>query len=128
MVLHALIDPRMLGRLADFYPDAVTIQANSPTRDADGQPIPSWSAVAGLADLPCAVGPVVETSIDRAESRRPAFTVSTRNRRISIAGAYPTITTAHRALVNGSDAYTIVGAEVDSHGMTTRLLCEIVST
>lgn len=122
-----LIDPRMLGRLSRFYPSSVTIQQASTSLAADGQPVASWSDVTGLTGLAGSVGPVDLTRADRAETRRPEFTEVARRRLISLAGAYPTITSAMRAVVDGTDTYNILAVELDSHGVTTRLYGEAVS-
>lgn len=121
-----LIDPRMLGRLTAFYPAAVTIQQASASLAADGQPIATWSDVSGLAGLAGTVGPVDQSRADRAETRRSDFTEVARRRLISLAGAYPAITSAMRAVVDGT-AYNILGVELDSHAVTTRLYVEAVS-
>jgi len=93
-------------------------------QDAYGQPIPGWSDVPGLVDLPCSVAPF-GGSTENAERWRADGIIERITHAISIAGHYTAILNKMRAVVAGVN-YNIVGAEVDSHATMTRLKVVLV--
>jgi hypothetical protein len=119
-----IVHPRLLQMLPRFYSSTCTIQQAIEAQDAVGQPIPTWANVAGLANLPCAVAPLAP-SPERAERSRADSTIEVATHHISIAGYHPTIANKMRAVV-AAVAYDIIGAEVDSHAITTRLRVVLV--
>lgn len=114
--MRSIVHPRLLDRLApSYFPSRVTIQAKMPTRTGTGAEVPGWAAVAGLANIPASIAP------RSAEERRASsLTVAEATHTCVLAGAFPTITPQHRAL-GGGDAYEIVGVELDSQAVMTRL-------
>lgn len=119
--------PIMHGRLMDqltsrFYPDLVTIQQYTGPQNSIGEEVKTWGAVAGLSDLPCAIG-----ESGGSEPRRPDGIVAVSPWRIAIAGYYPTIVPKMRAVVDGGSTYNILVVQVDSHHNMTALDCEIVT-
>jgi hypothetical protein len=126
-VAASIIHPNLLTALKSFYPSTVTIQQDTGSQDAAGQPSPSWSNLAGHVNLPCAVAPISPAGIAAIEPRTPEMTVAIAITHISLRGSYPAITPKMRAVVTGGQTYNILGVEQDSQGKTTRLKCEVVS-
>ncbi len=121
-----MIHPRMLASLSQFYPSSCTIQRSVLSQDDYGEPTAVWSDLADHVDLACGVAPISAGSPTGAnEYRRADLTVTTATHHIALAGNYPTITPAMRAVVDGV-AWNILGVEHDSHGVTTRLKVERV--
>lgn len=127
MIDRGIIDAiSFLGGLATFFGRTCTIQENAPTRDAAGQPQDSWANLTGHVALPCRVAPV--TALSRAARvERDDMTVTTYSHVIILAGAYPAITTAHQAVIDGVN-YQIVNVVRDSSLVATELQVEVVST
>jgi head-tail adaptor len=111
----------MLGMLGKFYPSACTIQVSTATQDAAGQPVLTWSTLAGHSALDCRVAPAMAE-----ERKRDDLVLDRTTHTIALAGYYATITPAMRAIV-GTSTYDILGVEYDGNGMTTRLRVEIVT-
>lgn len=123
----ALTDASMLTTLAGFFNATCTIQERgTETADAVGQMIPDWPDLTGHVDIDCRIAPL---EASRAVGRRPRedMTISTTARVIVLAGCYPSITTAMRAVVAGT-AYTIVRVLSDSEALCTELIAEVVTT
>jgi hypothetical protein len=117
----------MLADLAVFFSATCTIQERgTETADAVGQMIPAWPDLTGHVDIACRVAPL---EASRAAGRRQLddMTVSTTARVIVLAGCYPSITTAMRAVV-ASTTYTIVRILTDSEALCTELVVEKVTT
>ena len=122
----ALTDPSMLTTLAGFFNATCTIQERTDTADAVGQMIPAWSDLTGHVDIGCRIAPL-EASRAAGRRQHEDMTVSTTARVIVLAGCYPSITTAMRAVVAGT-AYTIVRVLSDSEALCTELIVEVVTT
>jgi head-tail adaptor len=118
----SIVSPLLADRLVTFYPSQMTIQSRTDTRDSYGQPIPAWANVVGLVSLPCRIA-----AVNADERPGPDKTIVTVTHHTSIAGYYPTITVAMRA-VDGGVFYDIVAVEFDSELVTTRLRVKLVST
>ena len=116
-----VIDSRMVGNLADFFPSTCSIQEKVTTDDATGHSIPAWSDVAGLTDLPCRIAPKGGD-----EFRKPDMTYGVNVRTIEIAGYYDTITIVMRVLW-GFIEYDILLIEHDGQSEMTRLTVELVA-
>ena len=118
--------PDFLDGLAGFFDRECTIQKNTPTRDAAGQPQDAWTDLAAHVALPCRVAPV--TALSRAARvQREDMTVTTYSHVIFLAGPYPTVTTAHQVVVD-SVSYQIVNVVRDSALVATELQVEVVTT
>ena len=121
-----LTDPLMLTALAGFYNATCTIkERGTETADAVGQMIPAWSALSGHADIACRIAPLEASRAARRQ--REEMTVSTTALVVVLAGFYPSITTAMRAVVAGV-TYTIVRVLEDSEALCTELIVEAVTT
>ncbi|HRJ41116.1 MAG TPA: head-tail adaptor protein [Caldilineaceae bacterium] len=120
-----IVHPGLLAGLAtNFYPSACTIQVATNSRNALGEPIPSWANLAGHVSLACAVAepPVIRDG----ETETSGQNFVRRRKRVALAGAYTSVTEAHRAVVDGV-TYDIEGVSIDSQGKTTYLDVEVVS-
>lgn len=121
--MRPLVHPQFLARLRPvIFVHRCTIQQASTTQNEIGEPVETWADLPGHVDLPCRVAPL--SMDERAELQ---LTVTQRTITVLLAGSYPSVTTAHRALVDGT-AYNILAAERDSEGVTTRLIAEVVET
>ena len=116
-----LIDPRMMGQLGTFYPGSCTIQQGTETLDAAGQPSYTWTNLAAHTAIPCHVAPA-----GGGEVKGPDYTTVIYSHTIALAGYYPTITAAMRAVV-GAATYDVLAVENDSLGKSTRLRVQVVT-
>ena len=121
-----LTHPDFLGGLDTFFDRTCTIQKTTPTRDAAGQPQDAWTDLASHVDLACRLAPVTARS-RAARVQRDDMTVTTCSHVIIMAGPYPSVTTAHQAVVD-SVSYQIVNVVRDSAQVATELEVEVVST
>ena len=125
--MRSLVHPRLMDRLASgFFPSRATIALNTPTRTASGHSVPAWTAVAGLTNIPAAVSPF---HFARAgEQRRSELTIIEGTHRIGLAGAYPSITAKHRAVITGQHAgiYDVTRVQTDGQSGMTVLECRTV--
>lgn len=118
--MASLIHPRLFDRLGQFFPSQVTIQEAVVTRNAVGEEVVTWQDLGGHVAIPAAMA-----ALSTAELRRDTSTILTSVRHVTLRGHYPSITTRHRAVVDGT-AYNIIAVEHDSHAMLTRLRIEVV--
>ena len=109
-----------LGPLLDR---SVTIEEQTGGRDSWGEPADTWAAVEGLEDLDGAVG----RAGSGVEQRRGLGTISVATHAIVLAGYFPQITTAHRAVVDGVEVHDIEAVEHDSRLRVTQLATRIVA-
>jgi head-tail adaptor len=116
------IDPLMGLALDDFFASRCTIQSRTDARDAAGQSAPAWADLAGHLAIHCQL----YSKPAGYESRQPAQTITVQQWTCALREAYPTVTTLHRCVVDGT-AYDIVGVSTDSAGHATYLTLELVS-
>jgi hypothetical protein len=102
---------------------SVTIEAQTCGRDSWGETADTWSPVAGLEDLAGGVG----RAGNSAEQRRGTGTITVATHAIVLAGYYPQITTAERAVVDGAEVHDIEAVYHDSRLRVTQLDTRIVS-
>lgn len=121
MIPAVIHHPQRLAQLRHFFPATCTIQERTDTQDAAGQPIPTWSNLAGHVDIPVRVSPAAAQEI-----KRPNGTIAVVTHLLSLRGHYPAVTPRQRAIV-ADVAYDILAAESDSQGGYTRLRVEIVT-
>lgn len=103
-------------------PSLATIEAKAVALDAYGQEIESWAAVPGLQMLGCA-----KAALSAEERQAAHYTATDQAWHVLLAGAYPAITTVHRAVVDG-EAFDIDAREIDQAGTITRLRVRLVTT
>jgi hypothetical protein len=114
----------MLQTLEDFYPSEVTIQAKTISgRKPNGEEVVSWSDVSGLTGIR---GNLADPGRAVYERRSADLTRTTQAPGLNLDGYYPTITVAHRAIVDGA-AWNITAVHHDSLASVTRLELERVT-
>lgn len=111
----AIVHPRLLSKLPGFFPASVAIQQKSATLDGYGQEVETWTNVTDLGDLSATKAPL--TAMERQAAK---YTATDQVWHVLLAGAYPEITTANRAVIDG-DTFDIDAAETDQTGTVTRL-------
>lgn len=118
---QALVDPRVLARLWNFFPSTCTLQGPVETQSDSGQVTVTYADADGLVGLSCAVGR--QTGSERRGERR---TVISNNPVILLKGDYPAILPTWRVVADGQ-AYNITAVNHDSQHTLTELICEVVS-
>jgi hypothetical protein len=120
--LTSIIHPGLTENLAaqGFFPDTGSVQSFTVAM-VEGDAVETWSDVAGLVDLDCAVAALTAREIaaldmDVAESTHKA----------SLTAEYTTITRSMR-FVTGGVTYEITGVKHDQQGTLTYLLLKKVS-
>lgn len=122
-VATAIVHPRMLQSLQDFYPSEVAIQAATVTgRKPNGEQIVTWSDFLTGIRGNLAVGSATRSLLER---RTATLTIVPGGWSLSLDGYYPTITVEHRAVIDGK-AYNITAVHHDSLSESTRLALETV--
>jgi len=125
-----IVDPRMLSRLANFFPSLCTIQEATYTVDTHGYPEPTWEDKEGHIDLACAIAPMYQGAPERAEITRADGTIVVATHHISLAGYYPDIRPEMQVVIDRDfgdggfgegEIWDIVSVETSSHQELTRL-------
>lgn len=121
------VDTRLMQQLVTdgLLPVDVNIQANTLTLDEFGGSADSWANVSGLTGLDGALARARRPASSK--DRTPEYVETISTHEITIAGAYPTITTAMRAVI-GAQAYEILVVHVDSQALSTLLYVRQVTT
>lgn len=126
-VTRILHDRALAALSPSFFRASCDIQESTQT-NVGGTVTDSWSDVAGLTGLDCAIAPA-----GGGESRRsqPYLTVENETHTVLVAGYHSGITSGHRAVVTtpGGEtlALNVLLVEHDSANTMTRLRCEEVS-
>ncbi len=130
--IQALVQSVMpIVRATGLLVSLCTIKRPSGTQDAGGSPNGSYTAVAGLIDIPCTSPPSASAKgMPAAEVRGPADTFATQPHHVLLDSFYPQIqdewlgTASHEggaiAVVDGIE-YTLIAVEHDSQSQMTRL-------
>lgn len=120
-MVRPLFDPRMMARLADFFPLTCTIQEYVETVDPIyHETVMTWQNLVGHIDLPCSKG-----SGGGREVLKPDQTYVVANYIIVLPAAYPVINETMRAVIGGVN-YQIELVHFDSHSKTMRLMANVV--
>ena len=110
-----MIHPRFVAANRVFFPSLATIEAATTTQDSYGQPVETWAAVPTLTGIGAAKAPL------SAQERQAAqFTATDQAWSVLLHGAYPEITTRHRAVIDGA-VHDIDAVETDQTGSLTRI-------
>lgn len=115
-----LMGSRFWDAVGGYLPEVCAIQQEAPSQDSFGEEEENWVDVEGMEEVACRVSPSGGT-----ERKSPQAIWSVATHVITLAGAYPEITTKMRAYVDGQ-AYDILLRSVDGGGEVTRLVCEVV--
>jgi head-tail adaptor len=114
----------LLPQQTGVFPDLVTIQVSTPTRDSFGEVIEAWSDVPGLADLACRITvPRLSEAMISTERRYPDRTQIVSQHLVAIPQYLPEITTAHRVLIDDVP-WGIRGVHTNQLVSVTRILLE----
>lgn len=120
---YGVVHPDLLQCLrANHLPDTCAIQAATATLDTYGQETVSWATVSGEAALGCRLAPWSQEQ----ERRLPEMVQVQATHVLLLAGYYPTITVAMRAVVGGV-AYDIKAVRHDGNEASTWLGLEVVN-
>lgn len=124
-----IVHPRLAASIGavGFHPQRVTIQTPTATTNTFGETTSTWATLDGHADIPARMAPGTSGTGSMAreqELRRADQTLVTDPYRIGLARHCPEVTTAHRALVDGT-AYDILTVESDAQDALTWLVVEL---
>jgi hypothetical protein len=115
-----LVHPRMLASQAAFFPERVTIQKGTPSRNSVGQPVTVWDTAPGV---PPQIPAVIESLAGR-EVRTPD---EVGIYQIGLNGYYPAIDEAYRAVDSAGTAYDILSVDHDGKHTATVLEARTVT-
>lgn len=112
-----VIHSRFVGLNTQFFPSQATIEAMTEPAPTDeyGQPVEEWLPVSGLQAIAASRAP-----LSAQERQALNYTATDQAWTVLLAGAYPSITTRHRAVIDG-DTFDIDAVETDQTGNLTRL-------
>lgn len=120
--LDSIVHPGLHAALPQFYPTSVVIQAATLTQRPNGEPVETWGPfLMGLT------GNLARSTRTNLEQRGTTQTTVPAEWVLNLAGWYPLITVAHRAVVtvNGqAEIFNIAAVVHDSVGESTRLELE----
>lgn len=122
MGLRSIVDARLTGQLvtAGHYPQTVTVERATRTRDAYGEPVISWTAIAGMTDLAAAIAPASDSEVATATGVYSDATDT-----ILLPAAYPTITAGDRVTDASGRAWDILAVDIGPHDGWTNLIGRI---
>jgi len=113
--------------LVGWFDQSVTIEENTPTQNARGEPAASWDTVSGMESLSCRVAPATGGSVSPGDEHRDDDGVWTEATHVVVLEAPQTgITTAMRAVV-GTDTHDIVMVAGDAEAASTWLWTRVVT-
>lgn len=115
MVVHSGLTAHLTRTTGGFFPSTGAVQEKSET-NTRGNPTFSWSNVAGLGSIRCAIA---AASADERRSESHTYAESTHKALLD--GSYTAIAALDHRFLSGGIAYDILGVEHDSQGATTRL-------
>lgn len=113
-------DPRMIDRLAKFFPQRCAIEAPNSSQNSFGEEGNTYTTVIGWNSIPCRVAPT-----GGGEQRSALQTIVEASHTIELSGVYQGITEKMRAIVNGIH-YEILLAEATPEETVTRLQVRLV--
>ena len=123
--MRAFAHPQMIHHLVDFFPQRVTIQEATITRNSTEEEVKTWANKAGLIDLPCTVASAFKRATGAREARAVMMSFVVKLFRVLIRGYHTTIVSTMRAVIDGVN-YDILGVEHDTQAVMTRLNVERV--
>jgi len=107
-----------LASISGAFVKTCTIQAYTETQDEAGEVIQSWSNLTGHVNLNCAV--MRGDGSVKGETVRDNMTLTFNPLKITLFDSYPSITTRHQAVIDGT-TYNIVDVYRDALGYSTVL-------
>lgn len=109
-----LVDPRLLGVLALFFPSACTVQSVAVSSNSYGEVIETWSNVSGMVGVGCRIVPATQSEPKNTEL---GYAIATHT--AVLKGNYA-IDATMRAVID-SVTYDITGVGYDDQAVQTRL-------
>ncbi len=107
-----------------------TFQSLDIAQGSTGNPVGTYTDVAGLVNIPCMDAPLAPGTISALEAKALAEIESKGIRHVSLAGYFPAVVTGWpmgwRAVVDGI-VYDVLGAEADSQNSQTRVKLQLVT-
>jgi head-tail adaptor len=115
-----LVHRKLLANLRDFFPQTVTIQVETTSRDSVGGVISAWANLAGHVGIPAAIYGIGGSEVYQADR-----TVVTDRFRLVLGGHYPAIVPGLRAIA-GSRSFNIRDVDHDSQLLTSELVADMI--
>lgn len=122
MTLTSLIDGRLMASLTRLFTDTVTIQRATEDTDAEGGLTGTWANLVDCVDLTCAITPRGQN-----ERRTPVQVYAEATTVIILASTTTSVQPRDRAVGSDGNTYDILGTVTDSIGLSTELLCRLVT-
>lgn len=125
---YPLIDSRLRKRIMQHWPSRCNIQSVNYTLTASNQKMPGTNTdVVGMFDIPCRLGPFIDTRLTDTEHRTQSILSKSLSRRCKLGGYYPAIDTRRMVAVVDGSLYQIRGVEHDSERAHTSLRLEVIT-
>ena len=117
-IVHPGLTANLTRATGGFFPSTGAVQLKTITNTRGNPGSPSWADVDGLDSIRCAIAPsrfavAGEVRVMPAYAERTHFAL--------LDGEYTAIDPAKHRFLESGIGYDILGAEHDSHGITTRL-------
>ncbi len=107
-----------------------TFQSLDSAQGSTGNPVGTYTNVAGLVDIPCMDAPLAPGTISALEAKALAEIESKGIRHVSLDNYYPAVVAGWpegwRCIIDGI-TYDLIGAEADSQNSQTRVKLQIVT-
>lgn len=125
---YPLVDNRLRKRIMQHWPSRCNIQSVNYTVTASNQQVPNgYTDIVGLYDIPCRLGPFIDTRLTDNERRTDNVISHVLSRRCKLGGYYPDIDTRRMVASVDGNVYQIRGIEHDSERAHTSLRLEVIT-
>ena len=117
------------ANIAGMFPSLATLQTLDQTQGPTGNPVGTWSNVAGVIDIPCKDAPASIARIQATEMKDVAEIMSTGLRHVLLNQCFinaPNWAAMAARLVVDGFTYEVLGAENDSNTIQTRVDLQLV--
>lgn len=117
------------ANIAGMFPSLATLQTLDQTQGPTGNPVGTWSNVAGVIDIPCKDAPASIARIQATEMKDVAEIMSQGLRHVLLNQCFinaPNWAAMAARLVVDGFTYEVLGAENDSNTIQTRVDLQLV--
>jgi hypothetical protein len=117
------------ANIAGMFPSLATLQTLDQTQGPTGNPVGTWSNVAGVIDIPCKDAPASIARIQATEMKDVAEIMSKGLRHVLLNQCFinaPNWAAMAARLVVDGFTYEVLGAENDSNTIQTRVDLQLV--
>ena len=117
------------ANIAGMFPSLATLQTLDQTQGPTGNPVGTWSNVAGVIDIPCKDAPASIARIQATEMKGVAEIMSQGLRHVLLNQCFinaPNWAAMAARLVVDGFTYEVLGAENDSNTIQTRVDLQLV--